>query len=349
MNYFILFSNCIVTVGLNRSIICDLQEMQIYFIPNEVSRLIKELRNKTVEDVRMSLDLESRSIFDNYIEYFLSEEIGFYCGDPRDFPEISMDYNSSEIINNAILDLDKNSTYDIGSVIKDLINLRCKFLEIRIYDEISIVVIEQALEKISSGFFRNVDIIYKYPTNRHDLDLLKQLVHLYPIIGTLTLHTSPIDNDETYLDTIKTIKQAITNNKCCGKITVDYFSLDIKTISESQISNTCLNQKISIDVSGNIKNCPSMVERFGNIDDSSLTQIVNLKTFRNKWSIKKDQIKICNHCEFRHVCTDCRAFLEDPNDIYSKPLKCGYDPESNTWEDWSENSLKMNAIKHYSF
>jgi hypothetical protein len=40
--------------------------------------------------------------------------------------------------------------------------------------------------------------------------------------------------------------------------------------------------------------------------------------------------------------------LENPEDILSKPLKCGYNPYTCEWEDWSTNPLKEKAIKYYN-
>lgn len=61
---------------------------------------------------------------------------------------------------------------------------------------------------------------------------------------------------------------------------------------------------------------------------TSLRQALEKENFKDVWSISKSRIKVCKDCEFRHICTDCRAYIDDPNDIYSKPLKCGYDPYS---------------------
>ncbi|MNX99984.1 hypothetical protein D3C86_1324620 [compost metagenome] len=69
--------------------------------------------------------------------------------------------------------------------------------------------------------------------------------------------------------------------------------------------------------------------------------------FKEHWFTKKDDIAVCRDCEFRYVCTDCRAYVEDPADAYAKPLKCGYDPYANVWEDWSTNPLKQQAITYY--
>jgi SPASM domain peptide maturase of grasp-with-spasm system len=99
---------------------------------------------------------------------------------------------------------------------------------------------------------------------------------------------------------------------------------------------------MGIDINGNIKNCPLMPEKFGNIHQSSLEEILIKSDFKKYWNLTKDKIEICKDCEFRYICTDCRAFTQrthknKENLDISKPLKCGYDPYTCTWEDWSES------------
>jgi SPASM domain peptide maturase of grasp-with-spasm system len=135
--------------------------------------------------------------------------------------------------------------------------------------------------------------------------------------------------------------------KGCGHISSDFFSLDILTYTESLHHNSCLNRKISIDAEGNIKNCPSMKESFGNIRDTTLAEAIEKPGFKKYWDINKDKIHVCKDCEFRYICTDCRAYVEDPEDIFSKPLKCGYNPYTGEWSEWSTNPLKQKAIDFY--
>jgi len=90
-----------------------------------------------------------------------------------------------------------------------------------------------------------------------------------------------------------------------------------------------------------------MKQSFGNIKDTTLEDALKKRGFKKYWNINKDKIKVCQDCEFRYICTDCRAYLEDPKDIYSKPLKCGYDPYTGKWSEWSTNPLKQKAIKYY--
>lgn len=90
-----------------------------------------------------------------------------------------------------------------------------------------------------------------------------------------------------------------------------------------------------------------MKDSFGNIKDTTLKEVLKNQYLKKYWNIKKDNITVCKDCEFRHICTDCRAYLENPDDEYSKPLKCGYDPYTNEWSEWSKNPAKQKGIDFY--
>lgn len=144
----------------------------------------------------------------------------------------------------------------------------------------------------------------------------------------------------------------ISNSNECGKINEALFSCNLRTFSEALYHNSCLNRKISIDMQGNIKNCPSMTESFGNIKDTPLKVALDKEGFKKYWNLTKDEIEVCKDCEFKYICTDCRAFTEKPHENKegldtSKPLKCGYDPYTGNWEEWSTNPLKQKAIEFY--
>ena len=94
-----------------------------------------------------------------------------------------------------------------------------------------------------------------------------------------------------------------------------------------------------------------MPQSFGNIKDTTLEEALNHPDFKKYWNVNKDMIAVCKDCEFRHICTDCRAYTERTHfeeDIdLSKPLKCGYNPYTSEWAEWSANPLKQKAIEYY--
>ena len=123
----------------------------------------------------------------------------------------------------------------------------------------------------------------------------------------------------------------IDSHEHCGVIDKMYFTADMATFTEARKYNSCLNQKIAVDTRGDIKNCPSLEKSYGNVVDTSLREALFRKGFKDWWAIAKDQVDICRDCEFRYVCTDCRAFIQDRDNLYSKPAKCAYDPYTATW------------------
>jgi radical SAM protein with 4Fe4S-binding SPASM domain len=77
-------------------------------------------------------------------------------------------------------------------------------------------------------------------------------------------------------------------------------------------------------------------QSYGNIATTSLQETLLQQNFKDLWYINKDQIKVCQDCEFRYLCTDCRAFITTPEDKFSKPSKCTYNPYTGEWQNDTE-------------
>jgi len=91
-----------------------------------------------------------------------------------------------------------------------------------------------------------------------------------------------------------------------------------------------------------------MEQSFGNIKDITLEEALNKPGFKDLWGIRKDDIDVCKDCEFRYMCTDCRCIIKNPDDIYSQPAKCGYNPYIAKWskeggyisvDEWRKQNL----------
>ncbi|MBN8677661.1 MAG: grasp-with-spasm system SPASM domain peptide maturase [Chitinophagales bacterium] len=203
---------------------------------------------------------------------------------------------------------------------------------------------------MDNSIIESVEIFAPYDSEKSLKGLIK-LMHLNYRIRSISLYNAP-ENAVKYSRTtgfghVVTVTTDVTGHLSCGVISHHYFTPNISTYTESLAHNSCLNRKISIDADGNIKNCPSMAQSFGNIKDTTLQEALEHPEFKKYWNITKDQIAVCKDCEFRYICTDCRAYLENPHDMYAKPLKCGYNPYTCEWEEWSTNPLKQQAIDFY--
>jgi len=130
---------------------------------------------------------------------------------------------------------------------------------------------------------------------------------------------------------IETRQDIFSSNEQCGWVNESYFISDIEFYSESRNFNNCLNKKIAVDVNGSIKNCPYSNNTFGHIDELDLSTLLDNEEFLKLWSIKKDDIKVCQDCEFRYICSDCRYYTEN-GDLFGKPIRCTYNPYKAEWE-----------------
>lgn len=172
----------------------------------------------------------------------------------------------------------------------------------------------------------------------------KGIIDLNPRIRHIQIHSVPMNitpPDYALFSKIFFYRYCIKDETNCGNICPQYFNTNIDLFTESMQFNTCLNRKVSVDRMGLIKNCPSMTKDFGHISINALSEAIHKDSFRTHWKIKKDDITVCKDCEFRHMCTDCRTYLFEPENILSKPLKCGYDPYTASWTQQEKESFAL--------
>lgn len=345
--------------GVTSSIICDLQRNNYEHIPNDLYNILKKYDGKkNIDDIKYMYNNEFDKTLDDYFEFLHENEFIFFTRNPEYFPKMDLSFHYAFDISNAIIDYNQNSTFDIIKILDNLESLNCKFLEFRFYSYIKLELIEKILKYITENEMIISFISFLIQSSDEVLlpSVLEKIMIKYQRCSSFIIGNSkeekyiPIDKSRSSF--IYFTKRNIDSNIHCGTVNPNQFSINHKMFTESFQYNSCLNKKISIDVDGNIKNCPSMPQSFGNIADVTLEQAIDHVDFRKYWNLTKDHIEVCKDCEFRYICTDCRAYTEKNHqnneglDV-SKPLKCGYDPYSGEWEDWSTNPLKQKAKQYY--
>ena len=348
---FKLFANCFIVKGYNRSTICDLQRNDVRTIPNDLYDLLKDHEGKTINEIKKIFNNEFDEIIYEYFQFLFDNEFIFFTKQTAIFPPLPLKWSDPAIINNSVIDIDENSSYDALKVLNQLDDLRCRHLEIRNFNTARIDVLESMLIflKENESSIQSVEILL--PFFKDIEKWIVAITHKFLRVDFIRVFNCPFNQNIVPSSNNKAhimyTKQNYESELCCGKINQNFFVVNMNAFTESINHNSCLNKKLSIDKNGNIKNCPSMQNGFGSVNDTQLKYVVTDKDFTSIWSITKDQISVCKDCEFRHICTDCRVYKENPNDEFSKPLKCGYSPYTNEWEDWSINPLKKEAISYY--
>ena len=324
---FTLYPCCILTRGVKRAVICDLQRAKYKLIPLALYTLLTDYGSLSIKEVIDEFRGNEETIL-SYYNYLLDNDWGILEDKNQSmFTPVSNGFYNPKLITNVIFDYDKNSNYQLGLAISKSEELHCENIEIRLYDVFDVNFLEDNIFAFLEGTsIRNLELLVQY-SNELTLKRIIDMRIKNPRITRIVVSSSLYEKVERYsgfqvIYTTKTINSEIH----CGKIMPYYFNSDISMYTESLHFNNCLNAKIAVDRKGNIKNCPSMKRIWGHINKDSLLEIASDKEFQKIWHIKKDDIKVCHKCEFRYLCQDCRAYIENENDIYSKPLKCNYDP-----------------------
>ncbi|CAL2077846.1 SPASM domain peptide maturase of grasp-with-spasm system [Tenacibaculum sp. 190524A05c] len=351
-NYFLIYTDCVIVSGVKECLIHDLTRHDIYKLPQGYYTIFQKLKTHKISDIENLMTKEDLSNFKLLMDFLVENELGEYVDDISLFPDMSTEWDSPHQITNAIIDFNE-SKYDVNDILRQLSLLNCQHVEFRAYSESDYSFISNIITEANKYYLNSIELILKYE-NENLIDELLSIMRSNYIVERITFYNAPnnkvrkVKRHNESIGYIIATEQNIVSNKSCGIINFKNFNVSgIKEYTEAKNFNSCLNRKISIDTDGLIRNCPSMKKDFGNIKFTSLSEVIENKEFTKLWSITKDSVDVCKTCEFRYICTDCRAFLDKPEYIYSKPLKCGYNPETGQWTDWSTNSLKSQSIKYY--
>lgn len=282
-SFFKLFACCIPVRGYLRSVICDLQRECIFPIPNDLYDLLVEFENQPFSAVYSEFsDPENREVIEEYYDFLLTNDLGFWCENPTHFPAISHEWHYPGVISNAIIDIGDNSDHDYSDVFYQLDKLGCKYVQIRSFISLSIDDLRSILQTTDNSKIRSVEIIIRYHDSYTE-DKMVDLLKLYPRLFKIGVHSAifskKISDSRCLGKTINFSTCCISNSSHCGQVDINSFVSNIMMFAESKNYNNCLNRKISIDENGQIKNCPSMPNSYGDIKQTKLSDVVSMPDF----------------------------------------------------------------------
>ncbi len=317
MIHFSIYNCCFVTKGFLRGCLIDVERNLYCSIPLELCNI---LDNKQISE---------KSDFFEYIDFLRNEGFLYFT----DFNEVDKD-NHNEIFtpfifNNLIFDV--SNIDDFFCRIQKINSNEVETIQIRFYFKLNIQQIYTVLNHLVKRDFNSIELLFNHDENNSTEEYVK-IYNSYEYITKLIVFNY-VSDIYPKIENLFFIRQELKSENQCGKINENLFCPNLRTYLSSLKTNSCLYKKVSIDKNGNIKNCPSMIKNYGNIDNIALKDVLNTPDFTQLWHITKDRIEVCKDCEFRYICTDCRCFIMDESNIYSKPKNCKYNPYSTEWEE----------------
>jgi SPASM domain peptide maturase of grasp-with-spasm system len=336
--YFKLFACCIPVKGFGRSVIYDVQRNAFEHIPNLLHELLQECRTSSIEELEYQYASEDYEGLVKFLNYLIAHEYGFWTTSPEEFPDMPVQWDYPGTISNAIVEYDTAaSPYDLFALLRELDQLGCQYLQLRIFGKGSFQLLEDVASCIAASVLKVADIVIPC-WDAPDLNAIFGLMKAQHRIIPLSLYRCPatisipedLAADKFLMSRLNISTQELVHDHV-GEITnPDNFIVNVDFFMEAKGYNTGLNKKVCIDVAGGIKNHISHASVFGNLCTDALSETVGSIAFQSKWKMNNDKLEKCRDCEYRYMCLNNSDILFT-EDGAAKQHACLYDPYTQEW------------------
>lgn len=335
-----LFPSCRLVTGASFSAVYDLERRKLFRFSNSWLPLIEWVSEKdglALEELD-SLDSQGREKCKVALSYLADNELAYRADllSAGELAELPLNWHSPYRILNALIDV-KDVEHNWIEVLEQLQKLGCRSLQIRAFSgSFDIDRAAYVLQSLSGSGITHIYLVVQWSQQwayldwRDFFERFKNLVDVKVHSAPAAAEVSGKELSRLQARRITFTTETLSDQNCCGHIEQASLSLpNANLFSELQTFNGCLNRKVSIRADGEICNCPSMRTTYGK-DLQAMGQVISSVAFQKSWRINKDQVSDCKVCEYRYVCTDCRAYLGSDYSM-RKPARCRYDPHSGVW------------------
>ncbi|MBW2040240.1 MAG: radical SAM protein [Deltaproteobacteria bacterium] len=118
-----------------------------------------------------------------------------------------------------------------------------------------------------------------------------------------------------------------------GQMTEAKFWTDKYSFYFNKRFNSCWGGKLAITAAGEVIPCIFARDLvIGNVLEKGLEDILQDNRLKEFWGLTKEQVEVCQDCEYRYACHDCRPLAyTQKGGLYAKPPRCLYDPYRGLW------------------
>ncbi|PSL44652.1 SPASM domain peptide maturase of grasp-with-spasm system [Chitinophaga niastensis] len=306
--YFKLYAYNIPVKGASRAAIYNLQFKRIRLIPVSLYEILQETAQHPYEEIRSFYEGDDQQTFDSYFELLQAEGLGFFTTTPECFPKMSLEWKYPGLLQSCVLEypfIKDNTT----SLIPHLAAMGCRFMEVQLHTY-SAAMLEKLLNSANGTIFRCINLVIDYHPDMKE-DFLISLIDRYRKIGKIHIYNAPQSGKQAGGNIIYSVR-GINNI-----FPLNSYHVNLSFFTESLSYNTYYNKKVCISRNGDIKNCLSHAQSFGNVNTDDIAAIVNSKEFQQLWHVSPDKITDLRDSEMRYAIYTTAALQQNNDGTYS--------------------------------
>lgn len=315
--YFKLYSSCIPVMGTAGAVIINLPKVSFTKIPQFLCEILLNYQNTDLPALEQLYDDKNNTIKQHF-NFLCGESLGFFTDKPEQFPSLSLDWDTPEIIKHAVLQIQDSRKFDYKNIMGQLDELLCKNMEIWFTGNYTLQELDDFLSCTTGKVLRSVALILPYDSHI-TIKGYEALASRHKKIGEIYLHRAPESYKDATTRVYATTDDLTNFKKTFFNIPADEYIIFLEFFTEIQKHNAYYNRKICIDADGNVKNCLTHSRNFGNIGEETIETIINETNFKELWYACNDRILGIKDSEFRYLWLNTHE-LEKVDDYYYRMI-----------------------------
>lgn len=311
--------------GYLRGVIYDLPRGEFKFVSNELIDFVHEYNHASI-----SLINEDQERFLNFLlenEYAIVTTKNLSCG----FIDLNTKWDYPATISNIHIELDQVND-SLSGIIQKLEVLNCKVFTFEIISDSTPSDVNKLIRIIENSEIRLVSLIFHHLRFKNEVILSSNKIETLTILNRIeSLNIENENNSYPIIEVPFDVKTFFENQQKRP----ESFNVNISLFTESIGFNTYYNRKLIISASGSLKNSRYGMKSFGNIYELNSEQILEVLKQSNFSEIslsKKDNIEVCQCCEFRYMCVDDRVPVKIADELWRHESECDYNPFICKWK-----------------
>jgi|GEM_PF-3018234 len=289
--YFTPFSDVVFVRGKEDAAAYDFGRFALLPVPPVLCDVVEALEEATCGEFVASLPEDQQGLVAPYVAFLLRNDFGTLRKDRVAFRPLSREWDQSNELLSAQLELSKHSDFDPHAVLRQITDRDCFQLEIRLADNwTSIGAVEKLLEGIRGSTLRAVNVYlasvagWTKPEAEELFERHNKLLHLLGYGATVAVEKA-YRPGVLKLTTDSQSEGAADRNHYQGRYIVNYHYF-----TEAQQFNPLLNRRVSVSEFGYWKNDLSYEHTFGHVAERPLTEVLSDPDFTALWRVNADRI-----------------------------------------------------------
>ena len=295
--YFQLYAHNIAVKGSTRSAIYDLQRQDIVLIPNILHKVLQHLSQHPWQETQQVFAPGNPSVFQQYIDFLLRKDLGFFLHNPASFPALSLAWHSPHHLQNAVVSY-AFAHYRLGAVLAQLDELQCRHLELRLHlPGPNWPEVVAFFDQMATMSFTSVSLLLAYSEAVPDEQQLALFYEQFPKIQHIIVHDAPYGAPSA----AHPEHVVFVTSDLQRELPRDRYIVNSEFFTEALRFNPYYNRKLCVDDAGNIKNCLLQPEYFANVNTTRLADVLQTPGFQELWHAAPDQTVGLRDSELRYA------------------------------------------------